>query len=390
MISRAQRTLFGEWWWTVDRLLLGALVALVLIGIVLLLAASPPVAIRLGADPFHFVNRQAMYLVPALIVLCATSLLSPRQVRRAAMIVFFVSLALVFATLVVGAEIKGARRWINLAGFSLQPSEFLKPAFVVLAAWIFSESARRPEMPTTLFATMLLGGSITPLVLQPDFGQSVLLVAIWCALFFLSGLAWKWAVGLVTSGIAAVFAAYQFIPHVAKRIERFLDPSSGDTFQIDTAIESFVRGGWLGRGPGEGTVKRILPDGHADFVFAVAAEEFGILLCLILVSLFAFVVLRSLIHARSDQDPFVRLAISGLALLFGLQSSIAMAVNLHLLPAKGMTLPFISYGGSSLISLAFGMGMLVALTRRRPRAEAMAELERDGLLPDAMPAGARL
>jgi len=390
MISRAQRTLFGEWWWTVDRLLLGALVALVLIGIVLLLAASPPVAIRLGADPFHFVNRQAMYLVPALIVLCATSLLSPRQVRRAAMIVFFVSLVLVFATLVVGAEIKGAQRWINLGGIGLQPSEFLKPAFVVLAAWIFSESARRPEMPTTLFATMLLGGSVTPLVLQPDVGQSVLLVAIWCALFFLSGLAWKWAVGLVTTGIGAVFAAYQFIPHVAKRIQRFIDPSSGDTFQIDTAIESFVRGGWLGRGPGEGTVKRILPDGHADFVFAVAAEEFGILLCLILVSLFAFVVLRALMHAQNDQDPFVRLAISGLALLFGLQSSIAMAVNLHLLPAKGMTLPFISYGGSSLISLAFGMGMLVALTRRRPRAEAIAELEREGLLPDAMPAGARI
>ncbi len=391
MISRAQRTLFGEWWWTVDRLLLGALVALVLIGIVLLLAASPPVAIRLGVDPFHFVNRQAMYLVPALIVLCATSLLSPRQVRRAAVFVFFVSLALVFATLVVGSEIKGAQRWINLAGLSLQPSEFLKPAFVVLAAWIFSESARRPEMPTTLFAIVLLGGSVTPLVLQPDFGQSVLLVAIWCALFFLSGLAWKWAVGLVTGGVAAVFAAYQLIPHVAKRIQRFIDPSSGDTFQIDTAIESFVRGGWLGRGPGEGTVKRVLPDGHADFIFAVAAEEFGILLCLILVSLFAFVVLRALMHAQNDQDPFVRLAISGLALLFGLQSSIAMAVNLHLLPAKGMTLPFISYGGSSLISLAFGMGMLVALTRRRPRAEAIAELEHGGLLPDGAPlAGARI
>ncbi|HEX5777706.1 MAG TPA: putative peptidoglycan glycosyltransferase FtsW [Xanthobacteraceae bacterium] len=391
MISRAQRTLFGEWWWTVDRLLLGALVALVLIGIVLLLAASPPVAIRLGVDPFHFVNRQAMYLVPALIVLCATSLLSPRQVRRAAVFVFFVSLALVFATLVVGSEIKGAQRWINLAGLSLQPSEFLKPAIVVLAAWIFSESARRPEMPTTLFAIVLLGGSVTPLVLQPDFGQSVLLVAIWCALFFLSGLAWKWAVGLVTGGVAAVFAAYQLIPHVAKRIQRFIDPSSGDTFQIDTAIESFVRGGWLGRGPGEGTVKRVLPDGHADFIFAVAAEEFGILLCLILVSLFAFVVLRALMHAQNDQDPFVRLAISGLALLFGLQSSIAMAVNLHLLPAKGMTLPFISYGGSSLISLAFGMGMLVALTRRRPRAEAIAELEHGGLLPDGAPlAGARI
>jgi cell division protein FtsW len=382
MISRAQRTLFGEWWWTVDRLLLGALVALVLIGIVLLLAASPPVAIRLGADPFHFVNRQALYMAPALAVLGVTSLLSPRQVRRVAMIVFLISLALVLATLVLGAEIKGARRWINLFGVSIQPSEFLKPSFVVLAAWAFAESARRPEMPTTTIALSLLGVSIVPLVLQPDIGQSVLLVAIWCALFFLSGLAWKWAIGLLSSAFVAVFAAYQFIPHVANRIQRFIDPSSGDTFQIDTAIESFVRGGWLGRGPGEGTVKRILPDGHADFVFAVAAEEFGIALCLFLVALFAFVVLRALLHALKDEDPFARLAISGLALLFGLQSSIAMAVNLHLLPAKGMTLPFISYGGSSLISLAYGMGMLVALTRRRPRAEALAELEHEGMLPD--------
>jgi cell division protein FtsW len=253
----------------------------------------------------------------------------------------------------------------------------------VLAAWVFAESARRPEMPTTMMAVTLLGVSVAPLVLQPDIGQSILLVLIWCTLFFLSGLAWKWAVGLVSFSIMAVFAAYQFLPHVARRIQRFIDPSSGDTFQIDTAIESFVRGGWLGRGPGEGTVKRILPDGHSDFVFAVAAEEFGIALCLFLVLLFAFVVLRALFHAQRDEDPFARLAISGLALLFGLQSSIAMAVNLHLLPAKGMTLPFISYGGSSLISLAFGMGMLVALTRRRPRAEAIAELEHEEMLPGA-------
>ena len=383
MISRVQRTLFGEWWWTVDRLLLGALIALVLIGFVLLLASSPPVAIRLGLDAFHFVNRQALYLMPALAVLALTSLLSPRQVRRTAMIVFFASLALVYATLFAGAEIKGAQRWINLLGISVQPSEFMKPAFVVIAAWAFAESARRPEMPTTLIASALLGAAVVPLLLQPDFGQTVLLVVIWCALFFLSGLAWKWVAGLISAGITGVYAAYQFIPHVANRIRRFIDPSSGDTFQIDTAIESFLRGGWFGRGPGEGTVKRILPDGHADFVFAVAAEEFGIALCLILVSLFAFVVLRALFHAQRDDDPFARLAISGLALLFGLQSSIAMAVNLHLLPAKGMTLPFISYGGSSLISLAFGMGMLVALTRRRPRAEAIAELEREELLAGA-------
>jgi cell division protein FtsW len=309
-------------------------------------------------------------------------------VRRVALLVFCISLVLVLATLVAGAEIKGARRWISLLGVSMQPSEFLKPAFVVLTAWAFAESARRPEMPTTLIAIGLLAVCIAPLVQQPDFGQTMLLAMIWCTLFFLSGLAWIWVAGLVTISVGGVIAAYQFIPHVANRIRRFVDPSSGDTFQIDTAIESFVRGGWLGRGPGEGTVKRILPDGHADFVFAVAAEEFGIVLCLALVSLFAFVVLRALIYARRDEDPFTRLAVAGLALLFGLQSSIAMAVNLHLLPAKGMTLPFVSYGGSSLISLAYGMGMLVALTRRRPRAERMAALEREGLL-SGVPQGAR-
>lgn len=375
MRSRAKRTLFGEWWWTVDRLLLGALVALVLIGIVLLLAASPPVAIRLGYEPFYFVNRQAMYLVPALIVLVATSLLSPRYVRRLALVVFVIALVLVFATLVLGAEIKGARRWISVFGFSMQPSEFMKPALVVLVAWAFSESARRPEMPTTFLAIGLLLISITPLVLQPDFGQTVLLVLVWSALFFLSGLAWKWAAGLVAGGMVSVYAAYEIIPHVRKRFDTFFFEGSGDTFQIDTALDSFARGGWLGRGPGEGTVKRILPDGHADFIFAVAAEEFGLVLCLAVAALFSFVVLRALFHAQRDEDPFMRLAVSGLALLFGLQSSIAMAVNLHLVPAKGMTLPFISYGGSSLISLAFGMGMLVALTRRRPRAEAIAESE---------------
>lgn len=368
MVSRAQRTLFGEWWWTVDRLLLGALFAIVLLGIILLLAASPPLATRLGVDPFYFVHRQGLYLIPASIVLIGTSLLSPRQIRRVAMIVFIASFVLVALTLFIGAEVKGARRWLSILGFSLQPSEFLKPAFIVLTAWAFAEGKRNPEMPATLLAAGSLGAVVFLLVKQPDFGQTVLITMVWCALFFISGLRWLWVGGLGGIALAGSVIAYYSIHHVRARVDRFLDPGSGDTFQIDTAIESFMRGGWLGRGPGEGTVKRILPDGHADFIFAVGAEEFGIVLCLIIVTLFAFVVLRGLFHAASEEDPFARFAIAGLTLLFGLQSSIAMAVNLHLVPAKGMTLPFISYGGSSLISLAFGMGMLVALTRRHPRA----------------------
>jgi len=375
MISRTQRTLFSEWWWTVDRLMIGAVLALMLIGIVLLLAASPPVAIRLGLDPFYFVHRQAFFLLPALAVLFATSSLSPRQVRRVALAVFLVSLVLVAATLFVGPEIKGARRWLNLFSMSLQPSEFLKPAFVVLVAWAFSESGRRPEMPATLLAFALLALPVILLVQQPDFGQTVLLTLAWGALFFLSGLRWIWTVGLTSAAGIGLLAAYKLIPHVALRFQRFVYRGSGDTFQIDTSVESFMRGGWFGRGPGEGTVKRILPDSHTDFIFAVAAEEFGLILCLILLGLFAFIVLRALAYALREEDAFTRLAVAGLALLFGFQSAIAMAVSLYLIPAKGMTLPFVSYGGSSLVSLAFGIGMLIALMRKRSRAESLAEFE---------------
>jgi cell division protein FtsW len=368
MGSRAQRTVFSEWWWTVDRLTLGALVALMLGGIVLCLAASPPVAVRLGLDPFHFVDRQVLFLIPAAAVLFATSFLSLREVRQVSLIVFVVSLILVAATPHFGADIKGARRWLVVLGVTIQPSEFLKPAFVVLIAWLFGESAKRPEMPANLIALVLLLAVITLLVIQPDFGQTMLIALVWGALFYMAGMRFIWVIGLAITAAAGLTTAFYTVPHVAQRIQGFLDPSAGNSFNVDVATESFIRGGWFGRGPGEGTIKQILPEGHTDFVFAVAAEEFGIVLCLILVALFAFIVIRALGKAMRNDDPFCRFATAGLAILFGLQSTINMAVNLHLMPAKGMTLPFISYGGSSLISLAYGMGMLVALTRERPRA----------------------
>jgi cell division protein FtsW len=284
------------------------------------------------------------------------------------LVVFILSLVLVVATIAFGSEVKGARRWIVILGVNLQPSEFLKPAFVILISWLFAESARRPDMPTNTVALGLLLLSVIALVLQPDFGQTMLISLVWGALFFLAGMRMVWVIGLGGAAALGLAGAYATIPHVAQRIRRFLDPSSGDTFNIDQALESFLRGGWFGRGPGEGTVKRILPESHTDFVFAVAAEEFGIVLCLVLVALFAFIVLRALRRALRTEDPFARFAAAGLAILFGLQSAINMAVNVHLIPAKGMTLPFISYGGSSMISLAYGMGMLLALTRERPRA----------------------
>ena len=369
MASRVERTHFGEWLWTVDRWLLGGVGLLMLCGILLGLAGSPPVAERIGLPTFHFVNRQVMYLVPAIIVLIAASFLSPRHVRRVGLIVFALGLLGVIGTLFIGADIKGARRWLQIGPLGIQPSEFLKPAFVIIAAWAFSEGARRKDMPGTIIAILLLLGTVAPLVLQPDVGQTTLLIACWCTLFFLAGLHLFWVAGLGGASVILAFLAYKLFPHVTARVNHFLEKGSGDTFQVDTALESFTAGGWLGKGPGEGTIKRILPDSHTDFIFAVTGEEFGIIACLLVMTLFAFVVLRGLYLAQRNEDPFCRLAAAGLITLFGLQSTINMAVNLNLIPPKGMTLPFVSYGGSSLISLALGMGFLLAVTRRRPRAE---------------------
>jgi cell division protein FtsW len=378
MVSRAQRTPFGEWWWTVDRLTLAAIGALMLIGVVLSLAASPPVAGRLGLDPFFFVNRHILYLFPAVAIMLGVSFLSPHQIRRLSLVVFAISIVMVASTPYLGVEIKGAKRWLVLFGVNIQPSEFLKPAFVILIAWLFGESAKRPDMPANAISLALLLTVVALLVIQPDFGQTMLIVLVWSALFFMAGMRVVWVFGLAGVASAGMVVAYFTVPHVAGRIQRFLNPASGDTFNIDIATESFMRGGWFGRGPGEGTVKRLLPESHTDFVFAVAAEEFGVALCLVLVSLFAFIVIRALLRAMRNDDAFTRFAGAGLTMLFGTQSAINMAVNLHLIPAKGMTLPFISYGGSSMISLAYGMGMLLALTREQPRAHMLA--------PEAVPA----
>lgn len=379
MISRAERSAFSDWAWTIDRWLLAALALLIVCGVVFAMAGSPPVAERLHLPTFHFVNRQVMYLAPALLVMVGVSFFSPRHVRRAALILWIVSLALVVATLFFGQEVKGARRWI----FGIQPSEFLKPAFVIVIAWAFSEGARRKDVPGNYIAFLLLPLSVAPLVLQPDIGQTMLISFVWAGLFFMAGIHWFWVAGIGGVGVTAIVAAYKFLPHVHARITRFIDPQAvgqgvADTFQADTALYSFIAGSWLGKGPGEGTFKRILPDAHTDFIFAVIGEEFGVVICILLAGLFAFIVLRGLFSAARNEDPFCAFATAGLVMLFGLQSCINMAVNLQLMPAKGMTLPFISYGGSSLVSLALGMGFLLAVTRRRPRSQVHVELSAVG------------
>lgn len=371
MVTRAERTTFGEWWWTIDRWLLFSFAALMVSGFLFGLAAYPPVANRLGLPTFHFVNRQAVFLLISCAIMVAASFLSPRQVRRVVLLLFVVGVALVIATLFYGAEVKGARRWINLPGFSLQPSEILKPAFVVMAAWAFSERQTRKDMPSLLIAVLLLPLVLVPLIRQPDLGQTILIATVWAGLFFLAGLHIFWVIGLAGGGMIGLFAAYRFLPHVTDRIDRFLNKGNGDTFQTDMALESFMSGGWFGRGPGEGTVKRSLPDSHTDFMFSVIGEEFGAIVCLVVVAVFGFIVVRGMISARRNADPFCRMAGAGLVMLFGLQSFINMAVNLNLIPPKGMTLPFLSYGGSSLLSVAITTGLLLAVTRRRPNAALM-------------------
>jgi cell division protein FtsW len=366
-VSRADTSTLGRWWWTVDRWTLAALLALIGFGYVMMLAASPAVAERIGASSRNmFFVRQIVYLAAATAVLVAVSLLSVRQVRMLAWLGLGASVLMVAATLVVGVEIKGARRWLSVPGFgSVQPSEFLKPCFAVVAAWLIAEGKVNGRWGATLLAFALYLGIAALLKGQPDIGMLMVVTAVIFAQFFVAGLNLI-LVGLVgAAGVAAAVMAYLLFPHVQSRVARFLDPNAGDNYQVSTALEAFGNGGLLGRGPGEGRVKNILPDAHADFVFAVAGEEFGLVMCLVILALFAFVVVRGLVRLLGETDLFVVLAAAGLLTQFGLQAFVNMASSLHLIPTKGMTLPFVSYGGSSVLAIALGMGFLLALTRRR-------------------------
>jgi len=365
MASRLDKSPVATWWWTIDRWFLSAFLSLMGLGILLSFAASPAVAERIGLDSFHFATRQIVFMIPAVAAMIAVSFLTPRQVRRLALVMLAGSLLLMVAVLFVGVEAKGAHRWLSIFGISIQPSEFMKPAFVVICAWLFAERARRPEIPGNLAAVALLGIAVALLVLQPDLGQTTLVLGTWGVMFFMAGMSWFWIIGLGAMGVVGAIGAYTVFPHVASRLDRFLS-GEGDTFQVDMGHEALVSGGWFGLGPGEGIVKRMIPDSHADFVFSVAGEEFGIVMCMLIMLLFAFVVLRGLSVALREQDDFTRYAVAGLVVVFGFQSIINMGVNLQLMPAKGMTLPFISYGGSSLIAIAISMGMVLALSRRKP------------------------
>jgi cell division protein FtsW len=364
-ISRADRSLFAEWWFTVDRVLLTAILVLAGTGLVLSLAASPAVAIKKGFAPFYFVERHLAFTIIGVILMFVVSLMQPRTIRRMALIVFVCSLTVMIAVLIGGEEINGARRWLRVAGFSLQPSELAKPCFVVLVAWAFAESQKRIDMPARTVACVLYIVFASALIRQPDVGQTLLVSTVWGTLFVLSGQPLIWAAGLAGLGATGLAVAYFSLGYVQSRVNNFFSPSADETSQTARALQSFVEGGFLGRGPGEGTIKTALPDAHTDFIFAVVAEEYGAIACLALVGLIAFIVLRAYFRTFGESDPFVRLAVAGLTVMFAMQAAINMAVNVGLMPAKGMTLPFISAGGSSLLSVSLLMGMVLALTRRR-------------------------
>jgi cell division protein FtsW len=364
-LDRTNTGVIGRWWWTIDRLNLSAIFLLIVIGSVLVAAGSPPVAKRLDLPAFYFVHRHQVFLLIGIVVMLAVSLLPPLMIRRLAVLGFCCSIALMMLVPFLGEETKGAHRWIVLAGVSLQPSEFMKPRFAVVMAWVCAESHRRIDFPGYRVAIALYVLVVFLLIIQPDFGMTLTVSAMWAFQLFLAGLPFFWVFIMIALGGVGMAAAYHVFPHVAKRINSFLDPQAGDNYQIAKSLEAFRNGGFFGRGPGEGDVKQFLPDSHTDFIFAVAGEEFGILACLIIIGLFAFVVLRGLSRVWEENDLFAVLAVAGVLTQFGIQSVINMGVAVNLLPAKGMTLPFLSYGGSSVVAIALGMGMMLALTRKR-------------------------
>ena len=364
-LARTDTSLVVRWWWTVDRLTLVGIGLIIAIGAVLTLAASPAVAERLGLDTFYFARRQFIFLGAAVVVMFVISFLTPRNIRRLALVCLCLAIVLMILTLLFGPEIKGASRWLPMGPISLQPSEFVKPAFAVIAAWMFAEQRLDRRFPGYSIATGLFLFIATLLLLQPDVGMTMVVAAVWSVQLFVAGLSLLWVMGLGVIFLGASICAYFIFAHVQVRVDRFFDPAGGESYQVSRALEAFFNGGWAGRGPGEGRIKEVLPDAHADFIFAVAGEEFGLVLCSIILGLFIFVVLRGFSRVLKSGDLFVMLAVTGLLVQFAVQAIINMASNVNLMPPKGMTLPFVSYGGSSTLALAIGMGMVLALTREQ-------------------------
>ncbi len=367
--ARSDRSPLGVWWWTVDRWMLGVVGLLIGIGVLMSFAASPAAAARMNiGDPFHFAVRQCVFAGAAAFVLLTVSMLDVKGVRRAAFVIWLVAIAVMIALPFIGHNAKGATRWLQFGSFTFQPSEYMKPALIILVAWMFAEGQKGQGVPGVSIAFALYVVSIGLLLIQPDVGQTVLITVAFGAAFWMAGVPMSWVMLLGALAVGGLSSTYFLFPHVASRVDRFLSPDKADTHQVDRAAEAIAAGGFFGRGPGEGVMKRHVPDLHTDFIYSVGAEEYGLLFSLLLISLFAFVVVRGLYRAMKLSDPFEQVAAAGLFVLVGQQAIINVAVNLNLIPTKGMTLPFISYGGSSMLAMGLTMGLALALTRRRPGA----------------------
>ena len=370
--SRADQSRVGVWWWTVDRWLLGATLSLIVLGVLLSFGSSPAAAQRLDIGfPFHFAVRQSIYAVIGLGILLAVSMLSPRGVRRGAFFIYVAAIAAMLGLLFLGHEAKGATRWVEIGGFTLQPSEFMKPALIVLVAWMFSEAQKGEGVPGVSIAFGLYAMAVALLLIEPDVGQTVLITIAFGAAFWMAGVPMSWVMALGGMAAAGLTSTYFLFQHVQTRVDSFFShDKTGDLHQVVRAGQAIAAGGLWGRGPGEGIMKREVPDMHTDFIYSASAEEYGLWFSLILIALFMFLTLRGLFKAMKLSDPFEQVAAAGLFVLVGMQAFINVAVNLNLIPTKGMTLPFISYGGSSMLAMCLTMGMALALTRRRPGAYA--------------------
>jgi len=367
--SRLNKSKIANWWWTVDKITLGLLMLIIFIGAFLVFSASPPVARTNNFSDYHFIKKQIVFIFGALVILFSTSMMRLKNIRRLSIVGYIVFFILMGITLFAGYETKGASRWIRVFGFTLQPSEFIKPTFVVVSAWLLEGAKRFDDFPGSLLSGGLYLMTVTMLLLQPDIGMTVVVTCVWVFQLFLAGLPLLLVSVLGVCGVLAGVGAYFTFGHFHDRVEQFLFSGGELSYQVKKSMEAFENGNLLGRGPGEGVVKLHLPDAHTDFIFAVAGEEFGVWLCLLIIACFAIIVVRALYLSLKDNNLFIIYASSGLAASFGLQSIINMASTLHLMPTKGMTLPFMSYGGSSIFASALGMGMLLALTRKNQTAE---------------------
>lgn len=360
----SNKNLIANWWQAVDKPIIYAILMIMSISVIMVATASPAVAERIGVEPYYFIKRQFVFLILAIFIVFIISLCNALTIKRIAFVGFLFCVCSLVLVLGLGTEIKGARRWISIFGFSFQPSEFIKPFFIVVTGWILSRKAYISSFPAYKISILCYLSVVCLLILQPDFGMVITISAVWGSQLFLAGLPIIWMVLIFAFSIVGLASCYFLLPHVTVRVNSFLNPSTTENYQVKKSLAAFSNGGIYGKGPGEGTVKQYLPDSHTDFIFAVIGEELGAIACLMVILLFSFVVIRGLLKIAHENDLFTAYAVTGLLMQFGLQAVINVGVTLHILPTKGMTLPFISYGGSSMMAISLSVGIILALTKK--------------------------